>query len=59
VELPKVSNWEETPGPTDPEPAGGIIYPIRPGNASGSPRRNWRVLLKKDVWRALLSLLPP
>jgi len=24
----------------DPEPAGGIIYLIWPGNASGSPRRN-------------------
>jgi len=36
--------WEETPG-ADPEPAGGIIYLIRPGNASGSPRRSWRVLL--------------
>lgn len=28
----------------DPEPAGGIIYLIWPGNASGSPRRSWEVL---------------
>jgi len=35
-----MSNWE-----ADPEPARGIIYPVWPGNASGSPRRNWRVWL--------------
>jgi len=29
----------------DPEPAGGIIYLIWLGNASGSPRRNWRAWL--------------
>ena len=29
----------------DPEHAGGIIHLIWPGNASGSPRRSWRVLL--------------
>lgn len=29
----------------DPEPAGGIIDLVWPGNASGSPRRSWNVLL--------------
>jgi len=29
----------------DPEPAGGIIYLVWPGNALGSPRRHWRVWL--------------
>lgn len=29
----------------DPEPAGGIIDLIWPGNNSGSPRRSWKVLL--------------
>jgi len=35
---------EGDPG-ADPEPAGQIIYLIWPGNASGSPRRSWKVLL--------------
>lgn len=29
----------------EPELAGEIIYPILPGNTSGSPRRSWRVFL--------------
>jgi len=29
----------------DPAPAGGITYLVWPGNASGSPRRNWSVWL--------------
>jgi len=37
--FPGTPDWEETPG-ADPEAAGGIIYLIWPGNASGSPRRN-------------------
>jgi len=41
------SDWEENPG-ADSELAGGIIiYPIWPGNASGSPRRSWRALLER------------
>ena len=44
----------------DPEPAGGIIYLFWPGDASGFPRRSWRVLLfEKEAWLALLNLLPP
>jgi len=30
-------SWE-----AEPELTGGIIHPIRPGNASGCPRRSWR-----------------
>jgi len=29
--------------------AGGIICPFWPENASGSPRRSWRVLLGRDM----------
>jgi len=44
-----MSGWEETPGQTQ-NLRGGIIYLIWPGNASGSPKRNWRVLLGR--WKS-------
>jgi len=34
---------------TRPELAGGITYPIWPGNASVSPRRNWEMLLERGT----------
>lgn len=33
----------------DPELAGGIAYPIWPGNALGSSRRSWRMSLRKGT----------
>ena len=42
-----LSNLEEPRA--DPELTGGILYPIWPGNASGSPRRSWRGGLGREM----------
>jgi len=39
----------------DPKLTGGIIYPLCPGNALGSPGRSWRVLL----WRGMSGTCLP
>jgi len=43
------SHWEETPWQTKDQ----IISPCWPGNASGSPRRKWLMLLRKGRSGAL------
>lgn len=42
------TRWR-SPRHVHPELTGGIIYPMWPGNTSGSPRGSWKVLLGRSL----------